>query len=215
MIQTGNELYSCLQDIITGGSDTTSSVLVWALASLMKNPQSLKKVQAEIRQLAAKKDVIDEQDIEKLPYLRAVVKETLRLYPPAPLSIPRETIDKSIINGYAIEVGTMVYINVWSIGRDPTTWENANEFMPERFLESDLDVRGQNPEVIPFGIGRRKCPGIVLGMMKSELALANILYKFEWELPHGMKNEDIDFQALPGMTMHKKNALRLVAKPNI
>lgn len=181
----------------------------------MKNPSSLKKAQSEIRQLAGKKDLIDEHDIEKLPYLRAVVKETLRLYPPAPLSIPRESIDKCSINGYAVEAGTMVYINVWAIGRDPATWENADEFVPERFMDPDLDVRGQSPEAIPFEIGRRKCPGIALGMVKSELALANLLYKFDWELPQGMKEEDIDFEAHSGLTMHKRNALRLVAKPMV
>lgn len=178
----------------------------------MKNPSSLKKAQEEVRQLAGVKDMIDERDIEKLPYLRAVVKETLRLYPPAPLSIPRETITKCSINGYEIEAGAMVHTNLWAIGRDPATWENADEFMPERFLGREIDVRGQHPEVIPFGIGRRKCPAIGIGIFETELALANVLYKFEWKLPDGMEEDEIDLESLPGITVHKKNALILVAK---
>lgn len=109
----------------------------------------------------------------------------------------------------------MVYFNAWAIARDPTKWENADEFVPERFLENEIDLRGQNPEVIPFGMGRRMCPGVGMGMAGFELALANVLHKFEWELPHGMKDEDIDFEVLPGIAIHKKVALRLVAKPII
>ncbi|XP_057780875.1 5-OH-xanthotoxin synthase-like [Salvia miltiorrhiza] len=209
---TLDHIKALLVGIIIGGSDGTATALEWALTALMKKPSSMKKVQAEIRQLAGKKEMIDEEDIEKLPYLRAVVKETLRLFPPGPLLLPRETIKKCSINGYVIEGGTMVYINAWAIARDPTTWENADEFLPERFLAAEIDVRGQNPKVIPFGFGRRGCPGIGMGMSAIELALANVLHKFEWELPHGMKEEDIDFDSEPGFGLHKKNALRLVAK---
>ncbi|XP_057780753.1 6,7,8-trihydroxycoumarin synthase-like [Salvia miltiorrhiza] len=210
---TLDHIKGLLVDIIIGGSDTTAASLVWALTALMKKPSSMKKVQAEVRQLAGKKEMIDEEDIEKLPYLRAVVKETMRLFPPAPLLLPRETTKKCSINGYEIEGGSMVYINAWAIARDPATWENADEFLPERFLSADhLDVRGQNPEVIPFGFGRRGCPGIGIAMSEIELALANVLCKFEWELPLGMKEEAIDFDYISGLVMHKKNALRLVPK---
>ena len=163
--------------------------------------------------MAENKDLIDKQDIEKLPYLRTVVKETLRLYPPGPLLLPRETTNKCSINGYEIEGGTMMYINAWAIARDPTKWEDAEEFLPERFLGmKTIDVRGQNPEVIPFGFGRRVCPGIGMGMIKIELALANVVYKFDWELPPESKEEDVDFVARPGFVLHKKSALRLVPK---
>ncbi|KAH6755506.1 hypothetical protein C2S53_012208 [Perilla frutescens var. hirtella] len=209
---TSDHIKALLMNIIFGGSDTTSAVIVWVMTALMKKPWLMKKVQAEIRQMVGKKDLIDEEDISKLPYLRAVIKETMRLYPPAPILVARETIQKCRIHGYEIEAGTTVYINAWAIARDPVSWKNPNEFVPERFLETDLDVRGQNPEVIPFGFGRRGCPGIGIGMSVVELALANVLYRFEWELPHGMKEEEIDFEVVPGMTMHKKNALRLVAK---
>lgn len=178
----------------------------------MKNPLIMKKVQTEIRALARNKDLIDEDDIEKLPYFRAVVKESFRLFPPGPLLVPRETIQKCRIYGYEIEPQTLVFFNAWAIGRDPKIWENPNEFLPERFLESEIDVKGKNPEVIPFGIGRRQCPGMALGLAKVELALANLLCRFDWELPNGIKEDDIDLDELPGMTTHKKNPLCLVAK---
>ncbi|XP_042002719.1 cytochrome P450 71A9-like [Salvia splendens] len=194
-----------LVDMVMGGSDTVGNAIVWTMTSLMKKPSVMKKLQEEIRRLAGKKDMIDKQDIEKLPYLRAVIKEALRLYPPGPLSVPRETTDKCTVNGYEIEGGTMVYINVWAIGRDPAAWENADEFLPERFLE------GQNPELISFGFGRRGCPGMGMAMAEVELAMANFVYKFNWELPVGMKEEDIDFECKHGAALHKKNDLCLVA----
>ncbi|KAI3464030.1 hypothetical protein Pfo_020693, partial [Paulownia fortunei] len=209
---TLDQIKAILMNIITGGTDTSSAVLVWALTALIKNPLIMKKAQAEIRQLAGKKDLIDGDDIAGLPYLRAVIKETLRLYPPAPLLAPRETIQKLTINGYDIQPGTLVYFHAWAIARDPEIWKNPDEFFPERFLESDVDVRGRDPELIPFGIGRRGCPGMSTGLATMELALANLLYKFDWEVPPGMKPEDVDFDGLPGMTIHKKNALCLVAK---
>ncbi|XP_041997434.1 cytochrome P450 71A9-like [Salvia splendens] len=209
---TLDHIKALLMNIIAGGSDTVSAALVWAMASLVKKPLLMKKLQAEIRQLAGEKKLIDEKDIEKLPYLRAVVKESLRLYPPAPLLVPRETTKKCSINGYEIEGGSTVYVNAWAIARDPAMWDNEDEFLPERFLESDLDPRGQTPELIPFGFGRRRCPGIGMAMAEMELALANVVCKFDWELPVGMKEEDIDFEVLPGITMHKKNALRLLPK---
>ncbi|KAL7145420.1 hypothetical protein ABFS83_07G082800 [Erythranthe nasuta] len=180
--------------IIAAGTDITSIVLVWAPTALVNKPLIMKKVQGEIRKYllrGRKKDFVDEDDIAKLPYFRAVMKESFRLYPPGPLLVPRETIKKCCIYGYEIEAGTLVYFNAWAIGKDPAVWRNPNEFFPERFLENDIDVRGRNPGGFPFGIGRRQCPGMSLRFAKEG---------------------HIDFNELPGMTMHKKNALCLVAK---
>ncbi|XP_041999292.1 cytochrome P450 71A1-like [Salvia splendens] len=193
-------------DLSNGGSDSSATALAWTMTLLMKKPLLMKKLQEEIRGLAGKKDMIDRQDIQKLPYLRAVVKEGLRLYPPAPLLVPRETTTKCVVNGCEIEGGSFVIINAYAIGRDPAAWENPDEFLPERYL--DL----QNPEVIAFGFGRRGCPGIVMAIAELELALANLVYKFNWELPGGMKEEDLDFECEPGHFMHKKNAFCLVPR---
>ncbi|KAF2284264.1 hypothetical protein GH714_020135 [Hevea brasiliensis] len=115
-------------------------------------------------------------------------------------------------DGFQIPPKTVVHVNVWAIGRDPEVWENPEEFCPERFINKSIDLKGQNFELIPFGAGRRVCPGMVMGLTTVELALANLLYIFDWELPIGMSNEDLDMEVQPGLTMHKKNALRLMAR---
>lgn len=172
----------------------------------------MKKVQEEIRGLSGKKDFLDEDDIQKFSYLRAVIKETLRLHLPAPLLIPRETSQKCTIEGYEILAKTLIYVNAWAIYRDLKAWKDPKEFIPERFLNSNIDLRGQNFEFIPFGAGRKICPGLNLAFATMDLILANLFYSFDWELPPAMTREDIDTEVLPGITQHKKNPLCVVAK---
>ncbi|TXG52097.1 hypothetical protein EZV62_021266 [Acer yangbiense] len=191
---TWDNIKGLLVDIFVAGTDTSA------------------KAQEEIRDLTGKKDFVDEDDIRRFSYLEAVLKETMRLQPVLPLLLPRETIDKCILDGYEMPPKMMVLVNTWAIGRDPETWENPDEFYPERFIGSSIDMKGQNFELVPFGAGRRSCPGMVMGIVTVELALANLLYKFDWEMPVGMKKEDLDLDSLPGIAMHKKNALRLVPK---
>ena len=183
------------------------------MAALMKSPEAiLKKAQAEIRGAVGNKDIVNEDDIQKLPYLKAIVKETFRLYPPALLSVPRQTLANCIINGHEIQFNSIVYTNVWAIGRELEYWENPNEFLPERCLNISVDMKGKDFQLIPFGAGRRGCPRYSLGLAMVEVGLANLLYSFDWELPSGIKKEDIDTEVLPGLTMLKKNDLLLVAK---
>lgn len=207
-----NHIKAILLDIFIAGTDTTAATITWAMTALMTNPNTMKKLQKEIRDLVGAKGSVSEDDLPKLSYLKAVVKETLRLYPPAPLLIPREALDKCTIQGYTINPKTVVYINAWAIARDEEYWENPNEFMPERFLNCSVDVVGRDFQVIPFGAGRRGCPGIQMGLVNVEILLANLVYSFDWELPQGMKIEDIDTEVLQGITMHKKNPLCLVPK---
>lgn len=182
---------------------------------LMKNPRVMHKVQTEIQIQNKGKDFITEDDVQRLPYLKAIVKETLRLYPPAPLNVPRESIESCQIEGYEIKAKTVVYFNVWAIGRDPDVWDDPEEFYPERFMNCSIDFKGQDFGLIPFGAGRRICPGLSMGVAAVELLLANLLRSFDWELPVGMKIEDLDTDVIPGITMHKKNALCLMAKMKI
>ncbi|KAL7232628.1 hypothetical protein ACSBR2_010609 [Camellia fascicularis] len=156
---------------------TSVAAMVWVMTALMKNPKVMKKVQEEVRKLIGKKDMVDEDDVLKLPYLKSVIKVAMRLYPPIPL-LPQQAIDMCIIDGYEIQPKTLVYINSWAIGRDPEVWEDPEEFLPERFLDCDIDFRGQDFQLIPFGAGRRGCPGINLGIATVELALSNLLYSF-------------------------------------
>ncbi|KAF3628842.1 putative cold and drought-regulated protein CORA-like [Capsicum annuum] len=120
--------------------------------------------------------------------------------------------EKSSLEGYEIQPGTIIQVNLWAIARDPETWENPEEFIPERFLKSNLDFKGQDFEFIPFGGGRRGCPGMPLGIATAELIFSNILYAFDWELPYGMKKEEIDTDVLTGLAMPKKNVFCLVPK---
>ncbi|PWA72875.1 cytochrome P450 [Artemisia annua] len=209
---TFNHIKAILMDIFLAGTETAASSVVWAMTMLIKNPKALIRAQNEVKSLVGNKGKVYEDDLEKLDYLKAVIKETLRLYPVAPLLVPRETIDECALNGYEIPKKTLVYVNVWAIGRDPEFWEKPEDFEPERFMGSSIDYKGSDFEFIPFGSGRRGCPGMSLGATTIELILSNLLYTFEWKLPNGTTRDDIDTLTTPGLVLHKKNALCLVVR---
>ncbi|XP_027099114.1 6,7,8-trihydroxycoumarin synthase-like [Coffea arabica] len=212
---TVDHIKAMLMNVFLAGSETSAGTVIWAMTALIKNSAALEKAQNEIQEVLGEKKMIDEDDIQKLPYLKAIVKETMRLYPIAPLLLPRYTTESCILDGYEIQPKTTVYVNAWAIGRDPEYWENPHEFLPERFLNITIDATGKHFQLIPFGAGRRGCPGYSLGLATVELALANLLNSFNWGLPSGVKKEDIDTDVLPGLAMLKKNALRLVAKKRV
>ncbi|XP_059298632.1 5-OH-xanthotoxin synthase-like [Lycium ferocissimum] len=210
---TLEDIKAIVMNVLLAGSDTSAAAIVWAMTAMMKNPKVMQKVQEEIRKSVGKKDnILNEDDIQNLPYFKAVIKESFRLYPSVPLLLPRESMRKSTLEGYEIQPGTIIHVNSWAIARDPEIWENPEEFIPERFLKNNIDFKGQDFELIPFGAGRRGCPGIALGVASMELALANLLYVFDWELPFGMKKEDISTDTRPGITVHKKNELCLLPR---
>ncbi|WRX31343.1 Cytochrome P450 - like 10 [Theobroma cacao] len=197
---TMDHIKAVLMDVFIAGTDTSAATVIWVMTFLMKNPRCMKKVQEEVRSLIGKKDFVSEDDAQGLTYLKAVIKETFRLQPIVPLLVPRETMRKCSIGGYDIPAKTLVYVNAWAVGRDPEAWENPEEFYPERFIGSFIDYKGLDFELIPFGAGRRGCPGIHMGVVTVELALANLLYKFDWEMPTGMNKEDLDFDVIPDST---------------
>lgn len=200
------------------GSETASSVLVWAMAELMKNPRVMKRAQMEMRQTLKGKAEVTESDIRELDYLKLVIKETLRLHTPLPLLVPRECQETCEILGYVIPKKTRVAVNVWAIGRDPKFWEDAEEFKPERFEEGSsttrVDYKGTNFELLPFGSGRRMCPGMSFGIANVELPLAQLLYHFDWRLPDGIKPESLDMTESFGITARKASDLYLHAIPH-
>ncbi|WCJ37206.1 cytochrome P450 family 71 subfamily B polypeptide 34 [Euphorbia peplus] len=208
-LMTFDNIKAVLMDVFLAGTDTSAAVVVWAMTFLIKNPAAMKRAQEEVRNMARKKGFVNEDDIQQLEYLKAVIKETMRLQPPAPLLLPRELSESCKLDGYDIAANTIVHVNVYAIGRDPDVWQNPEEFCPERFIGSYIDLKGQDFELIPFGAGRRICPGIHMGITTVELSLANLLNKFNWKLPDGIKSEDIDMDVKPGLTMHKKNPLSL------
>lgn len=201
------------QDIFLAGVDTSANTVVWAMAELARNPRAMKKAQDEVRNRIGKKGRVTEADINKLEYLKLIIKETLRLHPPAPLLLPRETMSHFKVNGYDIYPKTLMQVNVWAIGRDPNCWRKPEEFFPERFIDSCFDYKGQNFEYLPFGAGRRSCPGIYMGLITSELALANLLYCFDWKLPDGMKEEGLNMDETAGQTLTVAKKTPLSLKP--
>ncbi|XP_027166505.1 uncharacterized protein LOC113766520 [Coffea eugenioides] len=202
-------------DMFVGGTDTTSSLLEWTISELLRNTNAMQKLHKEVRQFLGSKSCIREDDLENLHYLKAVIKEALRLHPPVPLLLPRESSKAVKIMGYDIAAGTQVIINAWAIARDPKLWEAAEEFQPERFLNSSLDFKGQNFEYIPFGSGRRSCPGSAFSMVTAELALANLICNFDFQLAGGARPEDLDMTEAHGIVTPRKVPLLLVASlPN-
>uniref|UniRef100_A0A0D9VW20 Cytochrome P450 n=1 Tax=Leersia perrieri TaxID=77586 RepID=A0A0D9VW20_9ORYZ len=208
------DIISCvILDIFAAGSETSSTTLDWAMSELMKNPRIMHKVQSEVRETFKEQDMITEEDVAKLSYLQLVIKETLRLHPPAPFLIPRECRETCRVMGYDVSKGTKVFVNVWKIGRDDKYWGDGDVFRPERFENNTVDFRGADFEFLPFGAGRRMCPGITLGLANMELALASLLYHFDWELPGGIKSEELDMSEVFGITVRRKSKLWLHAIP--
>ncbi|KAK7323262.1 hypothetical protein VNO77_26727 [Canavalia gladiata] len=202
-------------DMFAAGTDTTSTVLEWAMTQLLRNPIVMEKLKQEVRNVAGDRTHITEEDLGHLPYLKAVVKETFRLHPPIPLLIPRQSMRDIKLKGYHIKSGTRVIVNAWGIARDPMYWDQPEEFKPERFLNSSIDVKGNDFQLIPFGAGRRGCPGVIFAMVVNELVLANIVHQFDWALPSGVVGErTLDMSETVGLTMHRKTPLLAVALPN-
>nr|XP_043636783.1 cytochrome P450 Tp4149-like [Erigeron canadensis] len=202
-------------DVFAAGTDTTYASLIWSLSELIRHPRVMKKLQQEATEIAQGRSMISEKDLEKMPYLKAVIKETLRLYPPLPLLIPRESMHDVKLLGYDIPAGTQTVVNAWAIGRDPNLWDEPEEFRPERFLNNSIDYKGLHYELLPFGSGRRGCPGIQFAAVMYELALANVIYKFDLKLPNGSKDyyKDLDMSETNSITLHKKSPLLVMATP--
>ncbi|KAL2626893.1 hypothetical protein AAZV13_07G139500 [Glycine max] len=207
---TINNIKAIILDVFAAGGETSATTINWAMAEIIKDPRVMKKAQVEVREIFNMKGRVDEICINELKYLKSVVKETLRLHPPAPLLIPRECGQTCEINGYHIPVKSKVFVNAWAIGRDPKYWTEPERFYPERFIDSSIDYKGNNFEFTPFGSGRRICPGITLGSVNVELALAFLLYHFHWKLPNGMKSEELDMTEKFGASVRRKEDLYLI-----
>lgn len=200
-------MINTFQNIFATGSETSATTLNCAMSEMIKHPRVMKKAQAEVREVFNRKGRVDETAIDEMKYLKLVVKETLRLHPPAPLLLPRECREKCEINGYKIPVKTKVIVNAWAIGRDPRYWTEPESFDPERFIDSSIGFKGTNFEFIPFGAGRRICPGMAFAF---EVPLALLLYHFDWKLPNGMKHEELDITEFSGVTVRTKYDLQLI-----
>uniref|UniRef100_A0A0D9XRY6 Uncharacterized protein n=1 Tax=Leersia perrieri TaxID=77586 RepID=A0A0D9XRY6_9ORYZ len=204
-----------LQDVFFGGIDTSAQVLESTIAELMRKPQLLKKLQDEVRACVPKgQEMVCEVDASKMVYLKAVIKEGLRLHPVAPLLAPHISMADCKIDEYVIPSGTRVLVNVWAIGRDARFWDKAEEFIPERFVDSmsSVNFRGNDYQYLPFGSGRRMCPGMNFGIAVVEIMLANLMWKFDWTLPRGM---EIDMSEVFGLSVHRKQKLLLIPEQRV
>ncbi|KAJ4725249.1 Cytochrome P450 [Melia azedarach] len=207
---TTDNIKSVISDIFSAGSETSATAIDWAMCEMMKSPRVMKKAQAEVREVFDRKGKVDEAGIGEMKFLKLVIKETLRMHPPVPLLLPRECGQRCVINGFNIPVKARVVVNAWAIGRDPKYWTEPESFIPERFLDCGIDYKGNNFEYIPFGAGRRICPGISFGLASVELPLAMLLYHFDWKLPIEMKYEDLNMTEVFGLALRRKNDLHVI-----
>ncbi|KAL0428979.1 UNVERIFIED_CONTAM: cytochrome [Sesamum radiatum] len=190
------------------GIETTSGTVEWAMTELMRQPDKMSRVRDEIKSIIGEKGKVEESDISRLPYLQAVVKETLRLHPAAPFLVPHKAVSDGEIHGYMVPKDSLILVHVWASGRDPCMWVESDAFMPERFLDNKIDYRGKDFELIPFGAGRRICPGLPLAHRMVHLMLATLIHNFGWEVE--IKSKEIDMNEKFGLTLQKDIPLRAV-----
>ncbi|KAI3448755.1 hypothetical protein Pfo_005420 [Paulownia fortunei] len=204
-----------LWDMITAGMDTTAISVEWAMAELIKNPRVQQKAQEELDRVIGHERVLTEVDFSNLPYLQCVAKEALRLHPPTPLMLPHRANANVKIGGYDIPKGSNVHVNVWAVARDPEVWKNPLEFRPERFFEEDVDMKGHDFRLLPFGAGRRVCPGAQLGINLVTSMIGHLLHHFNWAPPNGVSTEEIDMGENPGLVTYMRTPLEAVPTPRL
>uniref|UniRef100_A0ACD6A312 Uncharacterized protein n=1 Tax=Avena sativa TaxID=4498 RepID=A0ACD6A312_AVESA len=214
---TRENMKALMTDVFFGATDTTSNTLEFTLAELMRRPSLMQKLQDEVRSIVPRgQEIVGEIDMNNMKYLRAVIKESLRLHPVAPLLAPHLSMADCSIDGYIVPAGTRVVVNAWAISRDSSSWKDPEEFIPERFAEGGNDVcvnfKGNDFQFLPFGAGRRMCPGVNLAVANVELMLANLIYHFDWELPLGVERKDVDMTEVFGITVRRKENLLLIPK---
>ncbi|KAF2292998.1 hypothetical protein GH714_034736 [Hevea brasiliensis] len=210
---TGDHLKAILMNVFVGGTDTSAVTITWAFSELLKNPKLMKKAQEEVRNaVGPNKRRVEGKEVEKIKYIDCIVKETFRKHPPTPLLIPHFSMKHCKIGGYDILPGSTIYVNAWAMGKDPTIWDNPEEFYPDRFMNSEVDYRGSHFELVPFGAGRRICPGLAMATTAVKYILANLLYGWDYEMPEGQKFEDFPLIEEGGLSVHNKQDIMVIPK---
>ncbi|XP_020213468.1 cytochrome P450 CYP736A12 [Cajanus cajan] len=201
-----SNIKALMLDMLTGSLDTSATSIEWTLSELLRNPRVMKKVQMELETVVGMKRKVEESDLDKLEYLNMVIKESMRLHPVAPL-IPRYSREDCMVGDFFIPKDSRVFINAWSIMRDPSVWDEAEKFWPERFEGSKIDLKGHDFELIPFGAGRRGCPGLQLGLTMVLQTVAQLVHCFDWKLPNDILPSDLDMTEKFGLVMPRVNHL--------
>ncbi|KAJ4780022.1 Cytochrome P450 [Rhynchospora pubera] len=200
--------------MIFRGTDTTALLTEWAMAELVLHQTVQSKLRSEIDSVVGSTGTIQDADVAQMPYLQAVVKETLRVHPPGPLlSWARlSTDDIQLSNGMVVPAGTTAMVNMWAITHDSSIWTNPDKFDPARFMASeggaDIDVRGGDLKLAPFGAGRRVCPGKNLGLVTVSLWVARLVQRFEWG---PVDSDPVDLSEVLRLSLEMKNPLAAVA----
>ncbi|XP_058093543.1 probable (S)-N-methylcoclaurine 3'-hydroxylase isozyme 2 [Magnolia sinica] len=209
-----HQINALLMEMFGAGTETSASTIEWAMAELIKNPDIMSKVRSELDRVVGPK-MVKESDLPSLPYLQACVKETLRLHPPTPLLLPHRALEKCQLFDYTIPKDCQLMVNAWAIGRDPKTWNDPMTFVPERFLNSTVDYKGNDFELIPFSAGRRICPGVPLASQFIPLIVASLVQNFVWGLPNGMRPSELVMDEKFGLTLQKEPPLLVVPKARV
>ncbi|KAH9563172.1 hypothetical protein CY35_05G110500 [Sphagnum magellanicum] len=211
-----NSIKAVIQDMLVAGTDTSSNTLEWAIAELVRHPHCAKKLQAELDEVVGKDRIVIESDIPNLRYLNAVVKEVLRLHPPVPLNITHVALEDTTVGGFDFVAGTRLTVNIYVIQRDPKWWERPLEFDPERFIKNpEINPLGSHFQFIPFGTGRRQCPGLMLGLLFVQIGLARLMQSFDFALPNGQDPATLDMTEKFGLTMPRQNPLQVHCRPRL
>ncbi|XP_044505090.1 flavonoid 3',5'-hydroxylase 2-like [Mangifera indica] len=212
---TITNIKALLLNLFTAGTDTSSSIIEWAIAEMLKNPIILKRAHEEMDRVIGRNRRLQESDLSKLPYLQAICKETFRKHPSTPLNLPLVSTEGCVVNGYYIPANTRLSVNIWAIGRDPNVWENPLDFTPERFFSekyAKIEPRGNDFELIPFGAGRRICAGTRMGINLVEYILATLVHSFEWRLPDGV---ELNMEEAFGLALQKAVPLSAIVSPRL
>ncbi|KAI3783945.1 hypothetical protein L1987_43036 [Smallanthus sonchifolius] len=196
-------------ELFIAGTDTVVTTIEWAMAELLKNKEIMCKVQDELKRELTLNSIMT-SDISKLTYFNACIKETLRLHPVVPVLIPRRALEACEVMNYTIPQNTQVWVNVWAICHDPNVWEDPNTFKPDRFLGSNIDFTGHDFEFIPFGGGRRMCPGLPSGVKSLQTMLASLVLGYDWSLPNCEDPGKLDMTEKFGVTLQKEIPLELI-----
>lgn len=196
--------------MLTAGTDTSALTVEWAMSNLLSQPDALQKLRQEIDGNVGHDHLLKEADLPNVPYLGCVVKETLRLHPATPLLLPHLSSQECRVGGYCIPRGTILLVNAWAVHRDPHLWDEPEKFKPERFFEAaGMEMEREfGHRFLPFGIGRRACPGAAMALRTVSLALGAFVQCFEWEKP--LEDVEVDFGANLGVTLHKAKPLEAV-----
>ncbi|XP_031093495.1 cytochrome P450 CYP736A12-like [Ipomoea triloba] len=203
---------SMMLDLLVTSMDTSSTAIDWIMSELLKNPEIMKKVKKEIERQVGYDRMVEEEDLEHFEYLEMVIKESLRLHLIVPLLVPHASIEDCIVDGFHIPKKSRIIVNAWAIARDPNVWSDPEKFIPKRFNENAVDYRGKHFEYLPFGSGRRSCPGMQLGLTTVRLVVAQLIHCFDWDLPNGTLPKDLDMTEHFGVVISRAKNLMAVPK---